>query len=85
MRIAVHDSIEVDELQGIVQLVARGMGVALLPAADSIGPWPGGVHALDLGEDMFHREIGLVRRARQGEQLVTARLAEYIADSAQPR
>jgi DNA-binding transcriptional LysR family regulator len=85
MRIAVHDSIEVDELQGIVQLVARGMGVALLPAADSIGPWPRGVHALDLGEDVFHREIGLVRRARQGEQLVTARLAEYIADSAQPR
>ncbi len=85
LRIAVHDWIEVDELQGIVQLVARGMGVALLPTAALSGPWPRGVHALDLGEDVFYREIGLVWHARQGEQPVTARLAEYIAASAKPR
>jgi DNA-binding transcriptional LysR family regulator len=82
MRITVHDSIEVDELQGIVQLVARGLGVALLPAAESIRPWPHGILALDLGEDVFHREVGLVRRARQGEQHAAARLAECIVDRA---
>ncbi|SAK92582.1 LysR family transcriptional regulator [Caballeronia pedi] len=84
-RIAVRDSIEVDELPGIAQLVARGLGVALVPVSDGIGAWPRGVLALDLGDETFHREIGLVeraRRARADEPDAATRLAGCIVDAA---
>jgi DNA-binding transcriptional LysR family regulator len=84
-RIAVRDSIEVDELPGIAQLVARGLGVALVPVSDGIGPWPRGAVALDLGDDTFHREIGLVERARRAganEPDAAARLAGCIVEAA---
>ncbi|BAO88111.1 LysR family transcriptional regulator [Caballeronia cordobensis] len=84
-RIAVRDSIEVDELPGIAQLVARGLGVALVPVSDGIGAWPRGAVALDLGDDGFHREIGLVERARRlrtDEPDAAARLADCIVEAA---
>jgi len=84
-RIAVRDSIEVDELPGIAQLVARGLGVALVPVSDGIGAWPCGAVALELGDDTFHREIGLVERARRGakEPDAAMRLADCIVEAAQ--
>ncbi|BBU30070.1 LysR family transcriptional regulator [Burkholderia sp. THE68] len=84
-RIAVRDSIEVDELPGIAQLVARGLGVALVPVSDGIGAWPRGVVPLDLGDETFHREIGLVERAwraRADEPDAAARLADCIVEAA---
>ena len=85
-RIAVRDSIEVDELPGIAQLVARGLGVALVPVSDGIGAWPRGAVALDLGDDTFHRETGLVERARRApadEPDAAMRLADCIVEAAQ--
>ena len=85
-RIAVRDSIEVDELPGIAQLVARGLGVALVPVSDGTGAWPRGAVALDLGDDTFHREIGLVERARRvraDEPDAAARLAGCIVEAAE--
>ncbi|WP_244816561.1 LysR family transcriptional regulator [Caballeronia sp. Lep1P3] len=81
-RIAVRDAIEVDELQGIAQLVARGMGVALVPQSPGIGAWPRGAVALDLGDDTFHREIGLVERARRARHDAATHLAECIVKAA---
>jgi DNA-binding transcriptional LysR family regulator len=81
-RIAVRDAIEVDELSGIAQMVSRGLGVALLPLSDGIGAWPRGVVALDLGDDTFYREIGLVERRRRARQDAAAQLADCIADAA---
>ncbi|WP_175940691.1 LysR family transcriptional regulator [Caballeronia sp. BCC1704] len=81
-RIAVREAIEADELHGIAQLVARGMGVALLPKSAGIGAWPRGTVAHDLGDDTFHREIGLVERARRADHDAAARFAECIAEAA---
>jgi DNA-binding transcriptional LysR family regulator len=84
-RIAVRESIEADELPGIARLVARGLGVALLPLSAGAGAWPRGAIALDLGEDTFHREIGLVERARRTRAAVpdaAARLADCIVAAA---
>jgi DNA-binding transcriptional LysR family regulator len=81
-RIAVREAIEADELHGIAQLVARGMGVALLPKSAGIGAWPRGTVAHDLGDDTFHREIGLVERARRADHDAAAQLAECIAEAA---
>lgn len=77
-RLNVHDVIELDELQGIVQLVARGIGVALIPNSAGLGKWPAHVAALELGEATFHREIGLVQRPRHSRQAVAAALADCI-------
>jgi len=81
-RVNVRDVIELDELQGIVQLVARGIGVALLPNSAGLGKWPAGVVALELGEATFHREIGLVQRPRHSRQAVAGALADCIGMAA---
>ncbi|SEE84240.1 transcriptional regulator, LysR family [Burkholderia sp. WP9] len=81
-RLNVHDVIELDELQGIVQLVARGIGVALIPDSAGLGKWPANVAALELGEATFHREIGLVQRPRHSRQAVAGALADCIGMTA---
>jgi DNA-binding transcriptional LysR family regulator len=81
-RLTVRDAIELDELQAIVQLVARGMGVALVPNTAGLGKWPANVVALELGDATFQREIGLVQRPRHSRQVVADALAECIAGAA---
>lgn len=54
---------EADELDAIVKLVALGVGVALVPQGAVWRRWPAAVRALDLGDQTFHREVGLVHRA----------------------
>jgi DNA-binding transcriptional LysR family regulator len=78
-RLNVHDVIELDELQAIVQLVARGIGVALIPDTAGIGKWPAGVAVLELGDATFYREIGLVQRPCDSRQAVTDALADCIS------
>lgn len=51
---------EVDELEAIIKLVAKGVGVALVPEAIAHSRWPAGVRAIDLGERTFHRDVGLI-------------------------
>jgi DNA-binding transcriptional LysR family regulator len=60
---AVQDVSELDELEAIVELVANGVGVALVPQTAAWRRWPAKVRAIDLGQHTFHRDIGLVHRA----------------------
>ena len=77
----VRDVFEVDELEAMVALVAKGVGVALVPQTASFRRWPAAVRAIDLGERTFHRDIGLVHRS--GRQLGDAarRLVEMVCAS----
>jgi DNA-binding transcriptional LysR family regulator len=59
-RIQPIDSIELDEIQGLIQLVANGLGVALIPMTEAHLPLPAAVRAVPLGEHTFHREIGIL-------------------------
>ena len=61
----VQEVCELDELDAIVGLVARGLGVALVPQTATRQRWPAGVRAVDLGPQTFHRDIGLLHRARR--------------------
>ncbi|WGS53819.1 LysR family transcriptional regulator [Paraburkholderia sp. D15] len=81
-RLNVQDAIELDELQGIVELVARGVGVALIPDTVGLGKWPATVTALELGDATFHREIGLVLRPQHSRQAVASALADCIGTAA---
>jgi DNA-binding transcriptional LysR family regulator len=61
MRINVDDVVELDELQGIVGLVAAGVGIAIVPQAAALHI-PSNVRALGFGDDVFYRDIGIVER-----------------------
>ncbi|WP_118179999.1 LysR family transcriptional regulator [Paraburkholderia phosphatilytica] len=75
LRMTVHDVVELDELQGIVGLVAQGAGVAIVPQSAGLH-LPRSVTTLSLGDDTFVREIGLVERSAHGQQSA----AEHFAD-----
>jgi len=81
-RESVKESIELDELQAIAQLVRRGVGVALLPLSKAL-TLPRGVVAKDLGDATFYREIGLVERPSDSRQPIAALLAQRIAEAAE--
>lgn len=61
----VREVCEVDELEAIVALVAHGVGVALVPQTATLRRWPARVRAIDLGQQTFHRDVGLVHRPSQ--------------------
>jgi DNA-binding transcriptional LysR family regulator len=77
IRVTVHDVVELDELQGIVGLVAQKIGVALVPQASSLF-MPEGVTALSLGDETFYREIGLVQRDARNPQFATQQFADCV-------
>lgn len=49
-RIIVTDAIELDEISGLMHLVAKGLGVALVPLSNAYLPLPAGVRAISLGD-----------------------------------
>jgi DNA-binding transcriptional LysR family regulator len=77
--IEVQELCECDELEAIVQLVAHGAGIALLPQTVAQRRWPAGVRAIDLGERTFHRDIGLVHQPVQGLGEAARQLAGMVA------
>lgn len=61
--ITVRELCELVELNAIVRLVGRGVGISLVPQTIDHVRWPAGVRAIDLGDHTFYREIGLIHRA----------------------
>ena len=76
--ITVRDVVEMDELAGIVQLVARGQGVALVPCSQPSFPLPPGVRAMGLGRAGFYREVGMLERARHGQMAMVKALVQAL-------
>ena len=83
MHLVVQDSIELDEIQGMVQMVANGLGVALMPMVEAHLPLPNHVRAISLGEHTFYREIGILQRAPKVSQPVVSQLAQCLRDAAE--
>jgi DNA-binding transcriptional LysR family regulator len=57
--IAPKERFELDALDAIAMMVARGLGVSLVP--DWAGPWPEGVRRMTLPEPAPVRELGFVQ------------------------
>ena len=76
--IEVQDAVEMDELEGIVQLVGLGMGAALLPRVRANWRVPEGVRVVTLGDATFHREIGMVTRARPAQAGIVGGLRDAL-------
>jgi len=79
--IAVQERVEIDELGAMAQMVARGLGVALVPRVFGQAQWPEGVRALALGAQGFFREIGLLQRTSRMPHPAVAELVHLIVQA----
>lgn len=78
-----HRTMELDSLDAIVMMVARGLGVAIVGERNVFPRYRGLVHAVPFGEPPLRRRIGVVRRARHRHpELVNALTVELLAVAA---
>lgn len=78
-RIAVHEAIELDEIDAIATLVRRGLGVALMPRTRQLDTR--GLRLIELDEPGFYREIGIAARRPLERAPLAAALASCLADA----
>jgi DNA-binding transcriptional LysR family regulator len=79
--LTVHDSIELDEITGLMNLVSEGLGVALVPMVDAYLPMPSHVRAISLGEKTFYREIGILRKEKSTQRGAVQALEKCLRDA----
>ncbi|MES2977220.1 MAG: LysR substrate-binding domain-containing protein [Pseudomonadota bacterium] len=79
--LVVEEAIELDEISGLINLVAEGQGVALAPMAEAYLPLPARVRAVSLGESSFYREIGLLRKKRPSQPELIQALEQSIRET----
>lgn len=79
--IAVQEAVELDEIAGLMNMVAEGLGVALVPMVEAYLPVPPSVRAISLGEHTFYREIGLLHRGKRQASPVVGELAQCLRDA----
>ncbi|ARP88072.1 LysR substrate-binding domain-containing protein [Bordetella genomosp. 9] len=79
-RIAVHEAVELDEIDAIANLVRAGLGVALMPRTRQLNT--AGLRLLDLGAAGFDREIGVAIRRSADPAGVAARMAGCLHEAA---
>lgn len=84
LHVSPREKCELDELDAIVNLVALGVGVALVPQTGSLPCWPATVRAIDLGSQTFHRDIGLVHRAQESLSEAVLSLAQALGQRSSP-
>lgn len=77
--IEVRDAVEMDEIAGLIRLVARGAGVALIPRCRPYFPLPAEVRALALKRDDMRREVGLIERRRHPQMSLVDTLHRTLA------
>ena len=83
-KLAVQDAIELDEIAGLMKLVAEGLGVALVPMVEAYLPLPSGVRAISLGDKTFYREIGILRKGPGSRQPVVMALEKHLREAIPP-
>ncbi|MDB5891170.1 MAG: LysR family transcriptional regulator [Polaromonas sp.] len=83
--LVVQESIELDEISGLMNLVSEGLGVALVPMVEAYLPVPSGVRAVSLGEKTFHREIGILRKGMSARRSVVQSLERCLSEALRPQ
>ncbi|RMM66464.1 Transcriptional regulator, LysR family [Pseudomonas savastanoi pv. glycinea] len=83
--VSLREVCELDELDAIMKLVANGVGVALVPETATLQRWHAGSRSIDLTEHTFHRDIGLVHRARRSLTEPVTALVQLINEHALTR
>ena len=79
-RLNVHEAVELDEIEAIANMVRHGLGVALLPKLRRLDMT--GLRLVPLGEQAFHREIGIIGRLPFDASSVREKMAECLMAAA---
>lgn len=84
-RLQVLDTVEIDDQDAMAELVARGVGVALVPRSDLFpARWPQGLRVIELGDGEFHREIGMAWRKDRARRFHAQALARCLEEAFRP-
>lgn len=82
--LTVNDAIEIDDIAGLLHLVAKGLGVALVPLVEAHLPLPPGVRIVPLGgESTFYREIGVLQRKPRLNPPIVAQFAQCLREASE--
>ncbi|MGJ7497162.1 LysR family transcriptional regulator [Variovorax sp. RT4R15] len=79
----VNESIELDEISGLIHMTSKGLGVALVPLVEAHLPLPANVRRISLGELTFYREIGLLQRKPRSTPPIVAQFAQFLREAAE--
>lgn len=79
-RISVREFIELDEIDAMVNMVRRGLGVALVPHTPNMDV--AGIRMVSLGNHAFAREIGIVGRLPLDPNSLAGTLTECFVRAA---
>lgn len=77
-RITVQDSMELDDLEAIMCMVDRGLGVSLIPLSSTLRLERHQLKVLSLGRDTFYREIGVVAQSQRETDVICSAFVETL-------
>jgi DNA-binding transcriptional LysR family regulator len=83
--IRVNDAMELDSLETIREMVARGLGVSILPLAESRWEDDSRVQAWRLVQPTLYRTVGLVERKAESRSQLIAALRGCLLDAPKER
>jgi DNA-binding transcriptional LysR family regulator len=84
-RLQVNDTMELDEPMVIIEMVRKGLGVAIIPYDLAAGASIRKVRVLPLEGEGFFREIGVLQRVTPTPSVVVSTLMECISRAAQAK
>jgi DNA-binding transcriptional LysR family regulator len=83
--IQVNAVMEMDSLEGILSMVAAGLGVSVAPIAIAGLPVPANVRALPFDDGQLRRIVGVMHRERQPKMRLISALADALRKAARGR
>ncbi|MFL9880455.1 LysR family transcriptional regulator [Herbaspirillum rhizosphaerae] len=84
-RLQVNDTMELDEPMVIIEMVRKGLGVAIIPYDLAAGASIRKLRVLPLGGTGFFREIGVLQRIAPTPSIAVATLLECIETAARAK
>jgi DNA-binding transcriptional LysR family regulator len=78
-RLHVNDTMELDEPMVIMEMVKKGLGVAIIPYDLVANESRKKLRVIPLGETNFYREIGVLQRTTPANNIAVATLLESVA------
>lgn len=83
-RLRVQESMELDEIAGLMNLVFEGLGLAFVPMVEAYLPLPPQVRAISLGEKTFYRDIGMLRKSTSSRRAIIQALERCLLEAISP-
>lgn len=74
--------LEIDTIEGILSLVANGLGVAILPVRRMPKPFPPNVKTVPFGDPPLTRTLGVLQRENNPRQAFVQNLFESLSEAA---